>query len=491
MATNTTTLFIDNLNMRLMITRGKRIIKLADMPLDASLSEIDTPEKETQLVEKIKYLFHSNRIGSRKIILGLSGLHCLTRPIELPELPKAMLEEAVTREARRVLPVPVEQLYISWQIISTSEGKIQAFMVGIPRNIADTIIKTVTRAGFKPYIMDIKPLALARLSREANAVILDVQPSEFDIIILMKGIPQPIRTVPFPRETTSLKDRLVIVKDELQRTVQFFNSNNAETKIQPGATLLVSGEIAEEAELYESLGQELGLKVAPLTSPLKCLKQLDPSHHLVNVGLTLKELVKEAGPLLPNFNTLPAPYQPRQISMNRLMAVPATAVAIGLLVILGITVRDAAASLVSVKTEVNANKMLVEKRTAQKKELTNSIAALESQLAGLEASRKSYTAALNSLTRTGEKMNEDLTTTVNNVVADLDLWTLGISGGRVNLSGRASSEQEVFQYVRKLTSTGRFDEITINNLTVAEDVSENDTLAMDYTLSLRLKADKK
>ena len=74
MATNTTTLYIDNYNMRLMITRGKRIIKLADMPLDVNLNELDSPEAETKLVEKIKYLFQSNHIGSRKIILGISGL---------------------------------------------------------------------------------------------------------------------------------------------------------------------------------------------------------------------------------------------------------------------------------------------------------------------------------------------------------------------------------------------------------------------------------
>jgi type IV pilus assembly protein PilM len=491
MATNTTTLYIDNLNMRLMITRGKRIIKLADMPLDVSLSDIDTPEKETQLIEKIKYLFHSNKIGARKIILGLSGLHCLTRPIELPELPKAMLEEAITREARRVLPVPVEQLYLSWQTISVTEGKIQAFMVGIPRNEADMVLKIVNRAGFKPYIMDIKPLALARLSHEANAIILDVQPGDFDIIIMVNGIPQPVRTVPFPRETPSLKERLIIVKDELQRTVQFFNSNTVENKIQTGTTLLVSGEIADETDLYESLGKELGFKVAPLTSPLKCLKQLDPSHHLVNVGLTLKEMPKEAGALRPNFNVLPVPYQPKQISTNRLMAVPATAVAVGLLVLLGMTVRGASANLESAKIEVSANKVLLDNKTAQKKELTNKVAAMESQLAGLDASIKSYTAALNSLTWTGEKMNLDLNTTVDNVVADLDVYTLGINGAQININGRAGSEQEVFSYVRKLMNTGRYKEITISSLAAKEDFSENDTLAMDYTLSLSLKADLK
>jgi len=491
MAANTITLYVSDINIRLMITRGKRIIKLADMPLDTTLSEIDTPEKEARLAEKIKYLFKSNRISARKIILGLSGLHCLTRPIVLPELPKAMLEEAVTREARRVLPVPIEQLYISWQTVSVSSGKLQAFMVAIPRHVADTVIRIVHQAGFKPYMMDIKPLALARLAREPNAIIVDVQPSEFDIVIMVNGIPQPIRTVPFSREALSLKERLVIVKDELGRTVQFYNSNNPETKIPPGATLLISGELADETELYETLGQELGFKATPLTSPLKCLKQLDPSRHLVNVGLTLKELTREAGPLLPNFNTLPAPYQTKPLSLNRILAIPATAAAIGLIILLGMTVRDAAANLESAKIELDSNKVLLEKKQAQKKVLSNSIAAMEIKLAGTETARKNYAAALEKLTRTSTKMNDDLGTTVNNVVDDLDISNLGISKGAVSINGRASSEQEVIKYVRQLTNTGRFMEITIANLSRVSDTSENDTVAMDYSLSIKLKEDKK
>jgi type IV pilus assembly protein PilM len=491
MSTNTTTLYIDNLNMRLMITRGKRIIKLADMPLDTSLSEIDTPEKEKQLEDKIKHFFASNKISSRKIILGISGLHCLTRPIVLPELPKAMLEEAVTREARRVLPVPVEQLYISWQLISVGQDKIQAFMVGITRHITDMVIKIVSRAGFKPYSMDIKPLALARLSREEKAVILDVQPSEFDIIVLMKGVPQPIRTVPFPRETPSLKERMVIVKDELQRTIQFYNSTNGENKIQPGDTLLVSGEVADETELYESLGQQLNLKATPLVSPLKCLKQLDPSHHLVNVGLTLKEMVKEAGSFSPNINVLPIPYQPKQISINRLMAVPATAIAIGLLILLGMNVREAAANLESVHNELSANQAALDKRTAQKKDLTNKIAAAESNLAGIDASMKSYTAALKSITGTGKKMNEDLNTTLENIVSDMDFENLTMTGDSITLGGKAVSEQEVFEYVRKLSNTGRYKEITIANLTIDETLTEDELPKFSYTLNMKLKANTK
>ena len=490
MANNTVTLYISDTSIRLMVTRGRRITKLAEVPLDTNLGDINTADKESELVSKIKHLFKSNKIAARRIILGLSGLHCLTRPVILPELPRAMLSEAMTREAKRVLPVPLEQLYISWQIISVSEAKIQAFMVAVPRQIADMLVRVLNQAGYKPYLMDIKPLALARLSREANALIVDVQPKEFDIVIMVAGIPQPIRTVAFPEESLSLKEKISIIKEDIKRTLQFHNSNNPENHIQSNSMMLVSGELAEEPELYEALSFELGFKAALLSSPLKCQKQLDPSHHLVNVGLALKEIIREAGPLLPNFNTLPEPYQPKPISVNRILAIPASAVAVGLIVVLAMTIQNAAASIDTVQTQLNSSNFLLEKKQAQKKELGESVAALEQRIAGAETARKNFIAALETFNKNGDRMDNDLQATVDSVINDLDLGIINHSGTQVSLSGNAVTEQEVLKYVRKLDATGRFSEITIGNLNRVEGSGEegaSDNSSMTFTLSIKLK----
>lgn len=464
MASNTTTLYINDTSIRLMVTRGKRITKLADIPLDTGLINVDTEEKEAELAARIRNLFKSNKINDRKVILGLSGLHCLTRPVSLPELPGAMLDEAIQREARRVLPVPLEQLYISWQTVSVSEGKIQAFMVATPRHIADTLVRILNKAGLRPYLMDIKPLALTRLAREENAMIIDVQSKEFDIIIMVNRIPQPIRTVSFPEESLSLADKVVIVKDELKRTIEFYNSNNPENLIHPNAPLLVSGELADEPEVYEPLAQELGYQVSPLTSPLKCLKQLDPSHHLMNVGLALKVMTREAGPLLPNFNTLPSPYLPKPISMNRILAIPAAVVAVSLIALLVLTIQGAAAAIESANFQLNSNNTLVQKKQEQKKELTEEIAAAEQKLASYESGRVSFITALNTINTNGDNINDDIEAVVDNQIDEFEINNIDHSNNHLTVSGWAESEEEVLEYARKLYSTGRFSEITITNL---------------------------
>ena len=114
MAKKIVTLFVDDASLRLMVTDGKRIKQWADLSLESGLVEGNVVVKKAEFAARIEQLFKTQKVKTRKISVGLSGLHCLTRPVVLPQLPDEMLDEAVKREAKRVLPVSLEQLYISW-----------------------------------------------------------------------------------------------------------------------------------------------------------------------------------------------------------------------------------------------------------------------------------------------------------------------------------------------------------------------------------------
>lgn len=483
MPSSITTLYIDDSSIKLMVTRGKRVSKLGDVPLDTSQMNKNAEDRQAELVTKIRHLIKTNKISTKRVIVGVSGLHCISRPAVLPQLPKTMMDEAFLREARRVFPVPPEQLHISWQITSESEGNMMAFMVAVPRHIADPILGALDQVGLKPYLMDVKPLALARLVKDKTAIIVDVQSTEFDIVIMSDGIPQPIRTISLPQEKTSLADRMLIVKDELVRTIQFYNSNNPSKPIQNDVIVYVSGALADDTEVYEAMAQETGFVIAPLVSPLKCLKQLDTSHYLVNVGLALKELPKESGSLIPNINTIPVSYLPKQVNMTKLMAIPVGAIAVGLIFLLAMTIQDGSANISTSQSQLEANNYIIEKKQAQNKELNASIDSMKSEISSVESKRDGFITAYDSVGKAGDIINKDLLAVVESIVEDLVVSDIGYSGS-VALSGHAASEQEVLEYVRELRDTGRFGAITITNLSKA-DSSDNTSTEMDFNLSVR------
>lgn len=481
MAKKIVSLYIDDTSLRLLVTRGKRIKKWADSPLEPGLVRNGVVSRETEVAAKIKLLFTALKLKTKKIVLGVCGLHCLSRPILLPQLPREMLEEAVKREARRILPVPLEQLYLSWQMIPAPEGKTQVFLVAVPRKTVDALYKMLHQLGLKPYLMDLKPLALARAANEDTTIIVDVQPTEFDIVITADGISQPIRTLTLPSGELLWPEKLATISKDLARTIEFYNTNNSENPLAPTVPIFVSGELANEPELCQSLAKELGHPVLPISPPLQCPKAgLDPNHYLVNMGLTLKGLTsdRERRPLVANVNVLPTPYRPQPISLVRILVVPGAATAIGIIAFLVMLIQGASADVASMRGRLSTTDQLFRQKLVQREELTQNIAELERQIATAEKTGKNFTAVLATIQKQGQGVN-GLAIAVNNLPKVINLSRVRYENFKLTVDGRSPSEKEILAYLKDLDRSGQFAEITLISL------KKIDGEGMDFTLVLK------
>src|SRR4030042_6213214 len=111
MAKRVTTLFIRDTAINLLVMRGDKLEKWASMPLDPGLVSQGLIVDETQVADKVRQLFKETGVKAEKGVIALSGHDSLYRIISLPELPEAVLPEAIRREARRTIPTPLEEVY--------------------------------------------------------------------------------------------------------------------------------------------------------------------------------------------------------------------------------------------------------------------------------------------------------------------------------------------------------------------------------------------
>ncbi len=479
MAKETVTLYIDDTSIRMLLTQGKRIKKWADLPLEPGLVKNATVLKEAEVAAKIRQLFQVRKVKAKKINIGVSGLRCLSRPLTLPQLPKVMLDEAVRREAKRVLPVPSEKLYLSWQSLPGPEGKSQVFLVAIPIQSTDSLFKMLHQAGLKADLMDLKPLLLARAVKEKTAIIVDVQPNEFDIVIMVNGIPQPIRTVSFPSETLSWQKKLPMIKNELNRTMEFYNANNPDEPLASDVPVFVSGELANQAELCQSLSDELEHPVSPILSPLEYPAGLDPNRYMANIGMVLKKLPSnETGLSVTALNVLPEVYQPEPISITRILVVPAAVIAIGFVLLLGMLIQNTSADIAKTHSQMDATNQLLQQKLAEKQEMADKIAGLEKKINQAKTSGGNFAAAVANLEKQSKEFNSDLAVTINSLPAKVSLTNVSHSSHTLTIKGRAPDEEEILSYLRELDSSGRFSDITISNIRMGEDNSTDFTLVL-------------
>jgi len=489
-----TTLYIDDTSLKLLVAKGNEVKKWATSPLEAGLVRDGVVVERERVAAEIKEFLKAQGVRGKKVIAGLSGLHCLFRVISLPHLPETMLAEGVMWEAKRVLPIPLEESYILWQIMPAPKEETRVFLAALPRNATDALIEALREAGLKPHLMDLAPLALARVTSKATAIIVDTRPTEVDIVTMVEGVPQLIRSLPLPSEALSLQEKLPTIREELKRTIKFYNSSHPDKPLEPSVPIFASGELGEEPKACQSLADALGHPVSPLSSPLQCREDLAPSQYMVNIGLALKELPvgKRASLSRVNLNVLPEVYHHKPFPLNRVLAYLGIMVAMFLLASLVMLAQNTTAETALLQSHLDASNLLFKQRLEIMQSQGEELAELEKKVAELEVTRDTFTGVLQELSSHREMVNGDLASATKALPLDIaiDLTKVTHASDTLTINGIAQDETDVLIYATILRTSGRFSQVLISFLQKTEiEIAETEITEtkMKFTLTLSAK----
>jgi hypothetical protein len=371
--------------------------------------------------------------------------------------------------------VPLDQLYLSWQTVPCSREKIQIFFTAVPRKVIDSLVKTLHKAGLVPVRMTIKPLALTKLVPVNTAIIIDVQPGEFDIIILSDGIAQPIRTVNFSIEEQSLEDNLEMVTTDLERTVNFFNTNNPEKTLNDSVPVYVSGDLIGQANLQKILAEILERQIIELSAPFQVPEQMNVSRYIVNEAMIAgpTNSVRYSTFHVANMNVLPAHYLPKPISLVKVLGIPTIVVLISIIVLLVMYIQNTTANISAMQSQLNIINQTINQMTIQKTELKKEVKNLESQANNLKMDYDTLQLAQNSIFTDQEHINGDLNLTLNRLPANITLNKVTLTGDNLEIEGTAPDENNVYvyaktilYYARQLDLSHRYSETTVTSITI-------------------------
>ena len=472
MAKKVTTIYIRDTDISLLIAEGRRVKKWARLPLEPGLVSQGVVRDEAQVADKVKELFKLEGIRTTQVIAGLSGLDSLYRLISLPLLPQAVVGEAVRHEARRVIPVPLDEIHLSYQLLPSAAGETRVFLATSPRNVADALLRTLKLAGVKPYLMDLAPLALCRTLNEPIAIIVNTRLDHFNIIVMADRIPQIIRRLSL-RELAPLSERLPTIAEEFNRTVAFYNSSHPGKPIDSTVPVFVCGDLAEAPESWPSLVDQLNSPISPLPSPLESPEGFNPNEFMVNIGLALKELLPEAGEAnfsIVNFNALPEVYQPRAVPMTQILTPIGIGIGIGLLILMGFLVQNRVAHTSVLRGQLATIENSIAQQREQIVTLQGQANQVAAQITPLEATTNNLNAMLTSLEGGRREVDRGLTQIASLVPADVDLTEINHSGNTITVSGIAPNEDKIFTYARDLRACGEFSSVII--FSSIEEVSE-------------------
>jgi hypothetical protein len=289
------TLNISSTSVRLLSVRGREVKKWGSMPLPPGLIKDGLILRPKVVGAVIGSLFKSTGVPRKHVITSLTGLSFIHRILTLPRMERDSMSEAIQRAARREMVLPPEELYLSGQSISNGTGEAGFLVVGVPRNPIDVLVQALREAEIQPYIIDLNPLALARVAHQKEAIIVNLEPDCFDIVLIADGIPTIMHTISPRGPGATLEDNVRRLSDELLKTVEFYNNNHPQSPLSPATSLFLTGELSANTATGELLQAEVGHPIEPMRTPLKLPHDLPVVSFATNIGLALKKLpVKSA-----------------------------------------------------------------------------------------------------------------------------------------------------------------------------------------------------
>lgn len=160
-------------------------------------------------------------VGSRTVV-AVPGPQAYMCRITMPRLRWSELKQAVYYQAYEFLPIPVEETAMDIFPIrrfQDSQGKkVELFFAAVRQQQVDDMILACTRAGLKPVVMEIEPLALRRAwggDVAQTIVLLQTSSAHPYLTIFVKGVPIYHRSLTLG----AIRDRL----SELQESSMFFS----------------------------------------------------------------------------------------------------------------------------------------------------------------------------------------------------------------------------------------------------------------------------
>lgn len=155
----------------------------------------------------IRRLWSEAGFRTRSVIVGVANQRLIVREAELPAMSEADLRSALSFEVEELIPIPIEDAILDFQILEQVSGPDQEalmriLLVAAHRDMVRSLLAAVEGAGLSASLVDPIPFALIRsLLSEAPGLdfdspaeaIVDVGAGVTNVVVHERGVPRFVR----------------------------------------------------------------------------------------------------------------------------------------------------------------------------------------------------------------------------------------------------------------------------------------------------------
>lgn len=451
------TLSIEDDGMHLVVFRGTDVERWNSTYLKPGIVQDGGIANPDELGGLIYEFLKKEHLKNRKVICSISGFHSLSRIITLPKLSSSSIYEAIGREAARAMPTATDASHIFWHILSQTHSYQRFYILATPKGNLDRVAMALKKGKTIGGKVEIKPLALARLIKQQQAIIVDIQRYSVDVVIVVQGVPAFFRMLNREEQTP-----ISTIASEIFRTIEFFNRNNGQQPIKADNPVIITGSLCMNEDDIKQFSTIINHPVEKLDVSLSYPPEFPLGKYAANVGLALG-LITNSNTMTfqwVNINVLSAVYRPYRGFLK--VSMVGAAAMLGIMAIFPIYQMSSKVALA--KDQVQAdwyrlNQEVVLKRLAKRESVK-----LESNIKEIEVQTEKLDAAQQVIIGQRKRFAVPLAIIYETITPGLSVDSAVMSQGLIQLQGKADDYEAIVKFIASLEGKGLFSSVRINNI---------------------------
>jgi type IV pilus assembly protein PilM len=148
------------------------------------------------IAKAAKELFDKHLIGNittRRVALAIPAYRTFTRSLNLPKLAAKELAASVELEAEQYISLPLDQLYLDYEVVRETADGLDVLLVAVPRNIVDSYLELTQIIGLETVLIEPTLSSSGRLfmvdqQSDVASIIIDFGSQSSDISIVDKHV---------------------------------------------------------------------------------------------------------------------------------------------------------------------------------------------------------------------------------------------------------------------------------------------------------------
>jgi len=127
--------------------------------------EIKDEETLAKIIREAIGKVRGEKLNSKYVIASLPEEKAFLQVIQMPPMTEEELKKAVRFEAENYIPLPIEEVYLDFQIIKPLYNHLDhldVLIAALSKKTVDPYVASIKKAGFIPWVLEIESQAISR-----------------------------------------------------------------------------------------------------------------------------------------------------------------------------------------------------------------------------------------------------------------------------------------------------------------------------------------